>query len=230
MKQIYVISALVLAIGSSFAVHAKDAQTGKDEETLHVTAKINAPVCDFEMANRGEVEFGAIAPGILNATAVTAGAIVPVAGNFTVKCTGKTLTRIEVKDAYADALWAGKHSSLFAGRHGPSGQFGLVDDSTQQLVGSYIITPTITTVTDGVIANKNLYVQGGDHTGVFLSTKSDSVRDQQTLVLQDRNGFYTNDINVDYKIEPQFLPRNDWNASSADVNIVGEVAFSMVYL
>ena len=55
MKQIYVISALVLAIGSSFAVHAKDAQTGKDEETLHVTAKINAPVCDFEMGRLQEL-------------------------------------------------------------------------------------------------------------------------------------------------------------------------------
>lgn len=234
MKTIFLISALAIAMGSSFAASAADStgEKGQSSKALSVTGSIGAPTCTFEMNSGQAVEFGTIALSQIHMDQVTAGNISSMGGAFSVKCDAKTLVRMQVKDTYAGTLLKdNRHQQLFSNRYGRDAQFGLVDkNDTDKLVGSYIIEArTISTTDDGKDTTRNLHVQGGRNVPVFVTTKGDS-GEQETLVIGDPNGVASKIVNVGFHIEPNFLPKKSWLTEGSDIEIVGDATFSMVYL
>lgn len=237
MKPIFLISALTLVMSSSFVANAADltGDKGQSSKVLSVTGAIGAPTCKFEMNSGQAVEFGTIAPSQLQMDQVTAGNISSITGGFSVECDAKTLVRLQVKDTYASNLLKdNKHKDLFPGHYGPDSQFGLVDaNNPDTLIGSYIIVKNKISTTDNGTTNEghDLYIQGGRRSNVFVSTKDNSGSgEQETLVIDNPNGYASKLMNVGFTIQPNFLPKKTWFTEGNDVEIIGDATFSMVYL
>ncbi|TYK54755.1 hypothetical protein [Pseudomonas synxantha] len=235
MKPILLISALTVAMGSSFAASAADVNgdKGQSSKILNVTGAIGAPTCRFDMNGGQAVVFDKIAPSQLSMHQVTAGDISSSAGEFSVECDAKTLVRMQLKDTYAGELRKdSKYKVLFSGVHGIEAQFGLVDKNRPDtLIGSYIIMPTKITATDddNKPVSHGLHLQGGNAIPVFYSANPSN--DQlYTLVIGNSNGHPSKTINIEFNIKPNFLPKTNWFTEGNDVEIVGETTFSMVYL
>jgi hypothetical protein len=101
------------------------------------------------------------------------------------------------------------------------------------LIGSYIIVKNKISTTDNGTTKEghDLYIQGGRRSNVFVSTKDNSGSgEQETLVIDNPNGYASKLMNIGFTIQPNFLPKKTWFTEGNDVEIIGDATFSMVYL
>jgi hypothetical protein len=225
VKQVFVLSALIAAMGASAVANA--ASTATDTTKLTVKGSIEAPTCTFVLNGEEDVDFGTIELSSLSVDKAT-NSISPVPGNFSVDCNGKTTVMMELTDTHAEKLHAGDHQALTqVSTYSLGNHFGLVD-THGTLVGSYVIEKDIITaaINGGATSNPNLHGTDGGVTQLFRNAKADGTQERLTI---GNNDMYAHNYQVSFKIKPTFLPKKDW-VKGENVNIAGEATFKMFYL
>lgn len=230
MKHAFATSALILAMSTSVFANANviNGEKGKDQKTLTVTAKIDAPICNFDLNGGEGLDFGAIEPGSLKLHDIYQLPSKPI--SLAVRCDAKTMVQLTVQDTYLETLRASNTDGL---PHGAARQFGLVDASdpaNPKLFGSYTFFLERATST-----NKNgdkqdhgmTVVNVGGVNGIY-STKTNESTEQATMVFGNGN-VYAENIEAVFNVEASFLPASKLDLGR-DVNVVGETTFKMVYM
>lgn len=227
MKQLFVIPALALAMASPLVANAATGQTGKDSETMKVSAFVAAPICDFNLNDSQPANFGVIEPTKLTLHSVYT--LPEQQVTMTVDCKGKTLVRMTVEDKYLDILRAKNAPGM---RHDPTRQFGLVDVSNPaetKLFGSYTIEiKTLNATIDGAISQPGMSAAGRGRTNEIFSSKTATGVEPETMVFGDGN-VYANKIDAVFNVIPTILPASTLDLGR-DVDLVGETTFKMVYM
>lgn len=227
MKHVFAISALFVAMGTSISAHADGGTKGKDQKTLSVTAKIDAPTCDFALNAGAPLDFGTIEPGSLKLHNVYTLPRKPI--SLAVTCDAKAMVQMTVQDTYLETLRASNNRTDLP--HGAARQFGLVDSNDpSKLFGSYTFFLDKITLSnkDGTPQNHHMSVLDVGRANEIHSTKSDHGTEQATMVVSDGNQ-YAEKMEAIFNVEATFLPASKLDLGR-DVNVVGEATFKMVYL
>ncbi|WP_421535042.1 DUF1120 domain-containing protein [Pseudomonas marginalis] len=228
MKHVFAISALFISMGTSIFVNADviNGVKGKDQKTLSVTAKIDAPTCEFVLNGGVPLDFGTITPGSLKLNEIYQPSRKPI--SLSVTCDAKAMVQMTVQDTYLNTLRASNRDGL---PHGAARQFGLVDaNDTSKLFGSYTFFLKKITLSnkDGSTGDHGMTVSDGGATNEILSTKTNEGTEPATLVVGHGNQ-YAEKMEATFDVEASFLPASKLDLGR-DVSVVGEATFKMVYL
>lgn len=228
MKHVFAISALIAAMGTSIVANAEaiNGVKGKDQKTLTVTAKIDAPTCDFDLNSGAGLDFGSIEPGSLKLHGIYQ--LPRKAISVAVTCDAKTMVQMTVQDTYLDTLRNSKRDGL---PHPTRNQFGLVDASDPtKLFGSYVffLDKITTSNKDGSTQNHGMSGFELGRTGEIFSTKTNEGTEPAIMLVGDGN-VYAEKMEAVFNVEASFLPASKLDLGR-DVNVVGETTFKMVYM